>query len=170
MTTLLLVRHGETDWNLERRVQGQTDRPLNPTGLEQARALADELAAEHLVAVYASDLARARGTAEITARRHSLEVKVDADLREKHFGSWEGLAEAEIEALFPGAVRGRWGDGETTEALAARAVATIERIRTAHPSGTVLVVSHGGTMRAILDHLAVEHEPIGNCAVVRVDY
>ena len=169
MTTLLLVRHGETDWNLERRVQGQTDRPLNTTGLEQAHVLAGELAAEQIVAVYASDLSRARDTAAIVAYSHALDVTVDTDLREKHFGSWEGLTDLEIAARFPGAVRGHWGDGETTEALVARAVVAIERIRTANPSGTVLVVSHGGTMRAILDHLAVEHEPIGNCAVIRVD-
>ncbi len=170
MTTLLLVRHGETDWNLEHRVQGHTDRPLNATGLEQALTLASQLAAEQLVAVYASDLARARETAAIVAHRHGLDVTVDADLREKHFGSWEGLTEVEIAQRFPDAVRGQWGDGETTAAIAARAVAAVERIRATHPAGTVLVVSHGGTMRAILDHLALEHGPIGNCAVFRVSY
>jgi broad specificity phosphatase PhoE len=169
MTTFLLVRHGETDWNLEGRVQGQTDRPLNATGLAQARALADVLASERLVAVYASDLVRARDTALIAASSHGLEVTLDPDLREKHFGSWEGLASAEIEKRFPDAARGRWGDGETSEAVAKRAVAAIERIRGLHPRGSVLIVSHGGPMRAILDHLKVPHEPIGNCALIRIE-
>jgi len=170
MTEILLVRHGETDWNLESRVQGHTDRPLNATGLEQARALADLLARAPLVAIYASDLVRARDTAVIVAEAHGLDVKLDSDLREKNFGSWEGLTDVEILRRFPDAVRGRWGDGETTEAVAERATAAIDRIRALHTAGPVLVVSHGGPLRAILAHLGVEHEPIGNCAVFRVDY
>ena len=170
MTEILLVRHGETGWNRENRVQGHTDRPLNATGLEQARALADRLATAPLVAVYASDLVRAHDTAAIVARAHGLEVTLDRDLREKNFGSWEGLADGEILERFPDAIRGRWGDGETSEAVAERAMAAIDRIRARHPAGPVLVVSHGGPLRAILAHLAVEHEPIGNCAVFRVDY
>jgi broad specificity phosphatase PhoE len=170
MTEILLARHGETDWNLERRVQGQTDRPLNAAGLEQARVLADQLAAETLVAVYSSDLARARDTAAIVARGHGLEVMLDPDLREKNFGSWEGLTDVEIEDRFPDAVRGHWGDAETGEAVAERAIAAIDRIRMLHPAGTVLVISHGGPLRAILHHLAVSHGPIENCALIRVDY
>jgi broad specificity phosphatase PhoE len=170
MTEILLVRHGETDWNLENRVQGHTDRPLNHTGREQARALADRLAAETLVAVFASDLVRARDTATIVARSHGLDVILDPDLREKNFGSWEGLTDVEILERFPDAVRGQWGDGETTEAVAERVVAAIDRIRTRHPAGTVLVVSHGGALRAILAHLALTHGPIDNGALIRVDY
>jgi broad specificity phosphatase PhoE len=169
MPEMLLVRHGETDWNLERRVQGHTDRPLNATGLEQAHALAEQLAGETLVAVYASDLARARETAAIVARAHGLEVILDPGLREKNFGTWEGLTDVEIEERFPAAVRGGWGDGETTEAVTERALAVIDRIRARHPTGTVLVVSHGGPLRAILASLAVEHDVIFNCAVIRVD-
>ena len=170
MTEILLARHGETDWNLESRVQGHTDRPLNATGVEQARALAELLATESLVAVYASDLVRAQHTAEIVARAHGLKVTVDPDLREKNFGSWEGLTDIEIEERFPDAIRGRWGDGEASEAVAARAVAAIDRIRALHPTGTVLVVSHGGPLRAILGFLSVAQGPIGNCSVISVDY
>jgi broad specificity phosphatase PhoE len=170
MTEILLARHGETDWNLENRVQGHTDRPLNDTGLEQARALADRLARETLVGVYASDLVRARDTAAIAASAHGLDVTLDPDLREKNFGSWEGLTAVEIEERFPDAVRGRWGDGETSEAMAERAIAAIDRIRALHPAGPVLVVSHGGPLRAILGYLAVTHGPIGNGALIRVDY
>lgn len=170
MQELLLVRHGQTDWNLAHRVQGHTDTPLNAVGREQACALADSLAAPSLVAVYSSDLSRAYETAIAVARVHGLEVTVDRDLREKNFGSWEGLTDTEIADRFPDAVRGRWGDGETTEEVAERAVAAIERIRRRHPVGRVLVVSHGGALRAILDHLGVEHGPIRNGEVFRVDY
>lgn len=169
MTELLLVRHGETDWNRQGRVQGHVDTPLNATGLEQARALAAELAVETLAAVYASDLVRARDTAELAALVHGLEVTVDGDLREKNFGTWEGLTAAEIAGRFPGAVRGRWGDGETSEVVTERAIAAIDRIRARHPAETVLVVSHGGPLRAILRHLDVEHGPVGNCDLIRVD-
>jgi probable phosphoglycerate mutase len=170
MQELLLVRHGQTDWNLAHRVQGHTDTPLNAVGREQACALADSLAAPSLVAVYSSDLSRAYETAITVARVHGLEVTVDRDLREKNFGSWEGLTDTEIADRFPDAVRGRWGDGETTEEVAERAVAAIERIRRRHPVGRVLVVSHGGALRAILDHLGVEHGPVRNGEVFRVDY
>lgn len=170
MTEILLARHGETDWNLQGRVQGHTDTPLNATGLEQARALADQLAREPLLAVYTSDLVRARDTAAIVADLHGLDVKLDPDLREKNFGSWEGLTDVEIRERFPDAVRGRWGDGETTEEVVERTIGAVERIRDRQLAGPVLVVSHGGPLRAILGHLAVEHGPIGNCDVFRVDY
>ena len=170
MPRILLARHGETDWNLEQRVQGHTDRPLNETGLIQARELGDRLAAEQLVAVYSSDLARARETAVVVASLHGLDVVLDADLREKHFGTWEGLTDSEIQARFPDAVRGSFGDGETTRDVALRAVAAFDRIRARHHAGSVLVVSHGGTLRALLAHLEIPHGPIGNCALFRVDY
>jgi len=83
VTELLLVRHGETDWNAAGRLQGHTDRPLSDHGREQARRLADELAGEDLEAIYASDLARARETAEIVGERLQLPVVLDPDLREK---------------------------------------------------------------------------------------
>lgn len=169
MGTLLLARHGETDWNLQQRVQGHTDRALNDTGRAQARALAEELEGERLVAVYASDLRRARETAEAVAEGHGLTVVCDPDLREKHFGTWEGLTDLEIEERYPDAVRGRWGDGETTEAVSERAVAAIQRIRERHPDGTVLVVSHGGALRAILAYLGVVHGPLENGVVIRID-
>ena len=169
MPVILLARHGETDWNLERRVQGHTDRPLNATGLAQAEALAELLSSEPLVAVYASDLVRARETAEAVAQRLGLEVVVDAGLREKHFGTWEGLTDVEIRERFPEALPGTFGDGETTEAVAERAVAAYERIRARHPGGAVLIVTHGGALRAILAHADVPHGQIGNCELFRVD-
>ena len=168
MTELLLVRHGETDWNREHRVQGHTDVPLNAAGRAQAEALAESLADVLLAGVYSSDLARARQTAEIVSRRQGLEVVLEPGLREKNFGSWEGLTDLEIAERFPDAVRGRWGDGETTEEVAGRALTAIERIRARAPNGPVLVVSHGGAIRTILDQFGVEHGRIGNCEVFRL--
>ena len=96
MTTLLLVRHGETDWNRDGRWQGQSDTPLNELGRRQARELAEQL--DGVDVVYSSDLARARETAEILAERAGVEVRLDPRLRERGFGAWEGLTLAEIES------------------------------------------------------------------------
>jgi broad specificity phosphatase PhoE len=170
VTELLLARHGETDWNLERRVQGHTDRPLNGTGREQARELSLVLASEPLVAVYASDLSRAHETATTVARPHGLEVITEPGLREKHFGTWEGLTDTEIRHRFPDAPRGGWGDGETREQLAARTMAALDGIRARHAAGPILVVSHGGPLRVILEHAGVSRGPIGNCELIRLDY
>jgi broad specificity phosphatase PhoE len=170
VTTFLLARHGETDWNFERRVQGHADRPLNDMGRAQAQALADELAGEPLDAVYSSDLVRAHETARIVADRKGLEVTALRDLREKHFGSWEGLTDREVLARFPDAQRGPWGDAETSEDVARRVLAALRRIADAHPDGRVLVVSHGGPLRAILLHCGADGtSAIGNCHVVRVE-
>lgn len=141
MTTLLLVRHGETDWNAEGRLQGHTDRPLNDFGRRQAKALADELSDERLDAVYSSDLLRARETAEIVGERLGLPVVVDPDLREKNWGSWEGLTGAERDAVeFV---------GETTQAHRERVLGALRRIAERHPDGRVLVVTHGGSLRRV---------------------
>jgi len=169
VTELLLVRHGETDWNREHRVQGHTDVPLNAVGRAQAEALAESLADALLAGVYSSDLARARQTAEIVSRHQGLAVVLEPGLREKNFGSWEGLTDVEIADRFPESVRGRWGDGESTEDVAARVLPAIERIRARHPGESVLVVSHGGPIRIILDQNGVEHRRIGNCELFRLD-
>ena len=170
MTDLLLVRHGETDWNIGRRVQGHTDIPLNAAGVDQARVLTEHLAAEPLTAVFSSDLSRALDTATAVARAHRLEVNVDQRLREKNFGTWEGLTDLEIAERFPDAHRGKWGDGESTEEVAERVMGVLDGIRALHPEGTVLVVSHGGPLRAMLAELSIQHGPIGNCAVFRASY
>ena len=141
MTTLLLVRHGETDWNAEGRLQGHTDRPLNDFGRRQARRLADELAAEEFDAIYASDLARARETAEIVGEHLRLPVLLDPDLREKDWGNWEGLTSTErfgIELV-----------GESAEQHTRRVLSALGRIAGQHPSGRILVVTHGGSMRRV---------------------
>jgi len=169
VTTLILVRHGETDWNFERRVQGHSDRPLNEKGRAQAHDLAEALAGEQLDAVYSSDLVRAHETARIVAERHRLEVTVVPDLREKNFGTWEGFTDDEIVARFPEARGGPWGDAETSEDLSERVLAALQRIADAHAGERVLVVSHGGSMRSALRHCGCEaSETVANCQIVRL--
>jgi 2,3-bisphosphoglycerate-dependent phosphoglycerate mutase len=147
MTTLLLVRHGETDWNADGRLQGHTDRPLSDYGRRQARELGDQLkdeerADEQLEAIYSSDLARARETAEIVGARLGLPVVLDPDLREKDWGTWEGLTAVERDRVeFV---------GETTEAHQERILRALRRIAERHPGDRrVLVVTHGGSMRRV---------------------
>jgi probable phosphoglycerate mutase len=141
VTTLLLVRHGETDWNAEGRLQGHTDRPLNDHGRRQAAALAERLADDEIDAVYASDLARARETAEILAGRLGLPVVTDPDLRERNWGNWEGLTGTERDRV----------DyvGEDREAHGARVIQAVRRIAEHHPGERVVVVTHGGSLRRI---------------------
>ena len=156
MTELLLVRHGETDWNAEGRLQGHTDRPLSDYGRRQARELADELDGEEFEAVYASDLARARETAEILGERLGLPVVLEPDLREKNWGSWEGLTPAErvgVEFV-----------GESTGEHTARTLRALRRIAERHPAGRVLVVTHGGSMRrAQTEALGFAMPVVENC-------
>ena len=141
MTTLLLVRHGETDWNADGRLQGQTDRPLSDFGRRQARELADALLDEQLAAIYTSDLARARETAEIVGERLGLAVALDDDLREKDWGTWEGLTAVERDRVeFV---------GESTEAHSERTLQALRRIAERHPGRRVLVVTHGGSVRRV---------------------
>ncbi|HEY2742358.1 MAG TPA: histidine phosphatase family protein [Gaiellaceae bacterium] len=142
MTTLLLVRHGETDWNAEGRLQGHTDRPLSDYGRRQARGLAEEFEGEELEAIYSSDLARARETAEIVGERLGLPIALEPDLREKDWGTWEGLSAVERDRVeFV---------GEPTGAHQERMLRALRRIAESHPGdGRVLVVTHGGSMRRV---------------------
>ena len=155
MTTILLARHGESDWNRDQRWQGHADRPLTDLGREQARALADRLAATELDAVYSSDLERARETAAIVAEPHQLPVNELPDLREVDVGSWSGLTRAEAEERFPNAFRRwteggeGWDDGETYEQLSERVVGAVLAIAARHLRDRVLLVAHGGSIRAV---------------------
>ncbi len=158
MTTLLLVRHGETDWNAEGKLQGHSDRPLNDFGRRQANALADRLEGEEIAAIYSSDLARAKETAEILGARVGVAVVVDPDLREKNWGSWEGLTGDErltVEFV-----------GEATEDHRDRTLRAIARIVELHPRGRVVVVTHGGSVRRVQASVSGFALPvIENCSV-----
>jgi len=157
VTILLLARHGQTDWNRDGIWQGQADPPLNALGRRQARALADRVSRWPVEAVYASDLRRARETAEIVAAALGLPVIVDPGLRESDVGSWTGLTSTEIAQRFPG---WEYHDGEPREAFQARAVHAAERIAQAHEGTTVLVVTHGGVVRALQRHALGEPLPV----------
>ena len=160
------MRHGETDWNAEQRVQGHADPSLNARGREQARALAASLAGERIAAIYSSDLARARETAEIVAEALSLDVRVDAALREFDTGNWTGLTRDEIRRRFPDDAR---HDGETRDELVARIGAALTQISDEHPGERVLVVTHGGPLRWTLHAAGGEVlERIENCGVYRM--
>lgn len=158
MTTLLLVRHGETDWNAERRWQGHADVPLNERGREQARALAEELADTEIDAIYASDLSRARDTAEAVGTRLGIPVVTDPALREIDVGPIEGLTAEESKGI------DSW-QGEPKEAHAQRILDALRRIAERHPAERVLVVTHGGSMRRVHEHLGLEGGPFENCVV-----
>jgi broad specificity phosphatase PhoE len=180
VTTLILARHGETDWNRDGRFQGHSDTSLNERGREQARALAEDV--DGVEVIYSSDLRRAVETAEIVAERVGLRVNVDPRLRERSFGAWEGLTRTEIEASFREDFdRWRTGDGfgardaETHEALAARIEAFLADVLERHPDETVLVITHGGSIRVVqavaggLDYLRDRRSlrALANCSVAR---
>jgi broad specificity phosphatase PhoE len=160
VTTIFLARHGESDWNVAKRFQGHSDRPLTERGRHQAHALADLVASQEIDAVYTSPLSRARETAEIVAARTRLEPVALPELREVDTGSWSGLSRADVEARFPeGFTRWRsggsgWEDGESYEEMAERVIGALRTIAEDHPDGRVLVISHGGPIRAI--HAAAE--------------
>lgn len=176
MTTILLARHGETDWNRERRFQGHADPPLNDLGRTQARELATRLAGEAVVAVYTSPLRRAHETALIVGEALRLAVETRPALREIDVGSWQGLTRDEIEARFPEDYRrwlgggSGWSGGETYDELRERVVPELLALARRHAGRRVVVVCHGGTMRAAqaaahrLPHAAARRvsAPIGN--------
>ena len=151
MTKLCLVRHGQTDWNLEGRYQGQSDVPLNENGRFQARTLAQKLQHHPFAAIYTSDLERARETAEIIAASLHLPVTIDARLREINQGEWEGQLVDIIKARYADLWEQRKVDpasvrppgGETVGEVAARVQAALDDIARIHPSASVLVASHG---------------------------
>ncbi len=158
MTELWLVRHGQTDWNLERRYQGHSDTPLNATGLEQARLAAEALAGRSYTAIYSSDLTRARVTAESIARRLGMEVQIDPRLREVNLGVWEGMVVTDIQAQYPAEwearqsnrLYGRPPGGESVHDVAARIWPAVDDLAARHPDGALILVSHGLALATIL--------------------
>jgi alpha-ribazole phosphatase len=157
-TQLILIRHGETEWNRDRRIQGHTDIALSACGHEQARQLGIRLAREPIRAIYSSDLARARQTAEPLAETLSLPIHTTPLLREVGFGAWEGLTVSEVEARWPDeyaawrqdSITYRPPDGERIEELQRRSLASVAEILTAHPGETVAIIGHGGSVKSIL--------------------
>lgn len=157
---LLLIRHGETDWNNEARVQGHSDTPLNANGIAQARQLAARLVSEEaFAAMYASPLSRARVTAEIVAERCGVAPILDDRLKEQMLGEFEGLTDAEFTQRFPGALAAWRADPirspipgqETRNDFQRRVQSFLDDLRARHTDGTrVAVVTHGGTIGMML--------------------
>jgi 2,3-bisphosphoglycerate-dependent phosphoglycerate mutase len=154
VTRVIAIRHGETDWNAATRIQGQIDIDLNARGREQARRVARALADEELQAVYASDLQRALNTARPLADRVGVAVRTDAALRERHFGSFEGLTWAEVEQHHPESSK-RWRErdtsfgppgGETLARFHERAVAAMAAVAARHRGQHIAIVTHGGVL------------------------
>jgi probable phosphoglycerate mutase len=154
ITRILAVRHGETAWNRDTRIQGHTDIALNERGRWQANRLAQALKDEPIAAVYASDLGRAFETADAVARLKDLQVTTHKGLRERHFGQFEGRTWAELEQHWPTealAWRKRMPDfapagGESLQQLQLRVLPTVLSLAARHPGEQVLLVSHGGVL------------------------
>jgi alpha-ribazole phosphatase len=161
MTELILIRHGETDWNVQGRYSGQSDVPLNERGRAQARRIVEALQGEALAAVYSSDLARSAETARLLAQATRAPLHLDRRLREIDQGEWEGLHFDEVRERFREAWRERQRrplevaapGGETVGQLRSRVLQVLQDILTRHPSGTVAVVSHGLALAILRVHL-----------------
>ncbi|MCL6518284.1 MAG: alpha-ribazole phosphatase [Armatimonadetes bacterium] len=155
---IILVRHGETIYNLERRYQGHTDAELTELGKKQALRTAERLSREDIAAIYSSDLIRASETASTIAKCHNLPVQTDMRLRECAFGDWEGLTVDEIKERYPelyanyqrDSVQHRAPNGERLESLLERVSSVVNRIVKKHPNETVVLVGHGGTIHAFI--------------------
>ena len=151
MTQLCLVRHGQTDWNLEGRYQGQSDVPLNENGLAQAKSLTEQLKGQTFSAIYSSDLMRARQTAELIAKMLGITMQIEPRLREINQGEWEGVLVDDIKARYAEIWSQRTVDpanvrppgGETVGEVATRVYAALDDIARLFPTEHVLVVSHG---------------------------
>jgi len=166
MTRFFIVRHGETEWNKVRRIQGVSDIPLNDTGLQQAHAVAEILSAHSFHAIVSSPLSRARDTARVIAERLGMpEPEIFQGLIERNYGDAEGSNGQDLDHLYPPGteIPGR----EPREAVTARALAVLRELALRHPDSDVIAVAHGGVIRSVVEHVAPgqHNEPITNCSV-----
>jgi len=157
MLHLILVRHGESEWNAQRRYQGQADVPLSGLGKRQAELVAERLAGQKIDAVYASDLIRAWETASAIAEKSGLDVLPEPRLRELKFGVLEGLTFEEAQAKYPQMIAAWLEDfnqppegAETIDLFNARIVSLLEDLEAKHDEQVVLLVGHGGSLSEIL--------------------
>ncbi len=181
-TRIVAIRHGETAWNVDTRIQGHLDIPLSANGRWQAERLAYALKDEPIAAIYASDLTRAWETAQYVGQAHGLQVTKETGLRERYFGDFEGKTFAEIEMLLPEqSLRWRKRDpdfspagGETLTALRVRVIEAAERLAAQHPGEQIAFVAHGGVMDVLyraatrLDIQSPRTWALGNAAINRL--
>lgn len=181
-TRIIAIRHGETTWNVDTRIQGHLDIPLSANGRWQAERLAEALRDEPITAIYASDLTRAWETAQYVGRATGVELTKEIGLRERDFGDFEGKTFAEIEVLMPEqSLRWRKRDphfypagGESLVALRTRVMEAAERLAAQHPGEQIALVGHGGVMDVLyraatrLDIQAPRTWELGNAAINRL--
>ena len=183
MIRVFVARHGETEWNRTGRWQGQSGPGLNRTGRSQAEALAGRLAALGIDALYSSDLARARETAELVAAATGTVPTLDAGLREVDVGDWRGLTRDEVAQRDPEAfgrwLKGEsgWHGGETYDQMHQRVVAAVESIVSTASGMRLAVISHGGAVRALAAHAVglpghdrLRIEGARNCSLTTLTY
>lgn len=166
MTRFFLVRHGETEWNKKRIIQGVSDIPLNDTGRAQAASVGAILARHSFDLIVSSPLSRALETATIIARRLGMPAPVVIeDLKERNYGEAEGSSGADLDQRYPPGVEvpGR----EPREAVTTRVVRVLQDLAIRHPHSDILAVSHGGAIRSVVEFAApgLHREPITNCSV-----
>lgn len=163
-TRLFLIRHGLTIWNHEFRYQGHTDIELSPEGRIQAQALRQRMKKEKLTAIFSSDMIRAIETAKIIGEPHQLEIQINPLFKEIKFGVWEGLTYQDLEKHYPEQLK-VWTEtphllqiqgGETFADLRNRAVRGLHEVLALYPTGNIAIVSHGGTIAALICGLLQE--------------
>ncbi|KQL45509.1 phosphoglycerate mutase [Brevibacillus choshinensis] len=159
-TIMYLVRHGETEWNQIRRIQGHSDIDLNEQGLRQAEQVARRFRGETIHAVYSSDLSRARVTASRIADQSGSTISTRSTLRERCYGQWEGLTYEEIRARFEAQDETACGI-ETFEDMQQRAVNALTELAKNHPDEAVVVVSHGGLINSFLHYVTAGEQGTG---------
>ncbi|HEY2599322.1 MAG TPA: histidine phosphatase family protein [Candidatus Dormibacteraeota bacterium] len=158
---LFLVRHGQSTWNYEHRIQGQLDPPLSQEGRRQAANLGRRLTGRTFEGLYTSDLRRAAETAQLVGQAVRIDPTPMADLREIYLGQWEGLRTEELAARFPRAWASwteepNWdlvAGGEGSAAFEARVGRALDQLFDRHPQGDVLAVTHGGVIQIALHHV-----------------
>ena len=183
MSTIYLIRHVETLWNLEGRFQGQLDSDLSPLGYQQVEVLREHFANVHLDAVYSSDLGRALKTAAVIGEVHGLKVLEAVELRERSFGIFEGMLRSEAEARAPESYEA-WSSGtfgevvpgaESRKTMCTRVLKCLNTIAEIHPLQSVAVVTHGGVLSALWrvlepDGMGKEGISIPNASISRAIY
>ncbi|PRR91966.1 MULTISPECIES: histidine phosphatase family protein [unclassified Bacillus (in: firmicutes)] len=163
MTTICLVRHGETDWNAAKRIQGRTDIPLNDTGKWQAEQTGLYLKDVPWDVVISSPLTRAKETAHLILKHVDAPLVIMDDFIERDYGDAEGMSFEERQQLFPDK---QYPNMEPLEAIQDRMIEGIEKVRTAYPNQQVLIVAHGAAIHALLTTLADEHLGLENTRLV----
>ncbi|UQZ92329.1 histidine phosphatase family protein [Bacillus safensis] len=163
MTTICLVRHGETDWNAAKRIQGRTDIPLNDTGKWQAEQTGLYLKDVHWDVVISSPLIRAKETAHLILNHVHAPLVIMDDFIERDYGDAEGMSFEERQKLFPDK---QYPNMEPLETIQNRMLEGIEKVRAAYPDQHVLIVAHGAAIHALLTTLADEHMGLQNTRLV----